>query len=68
MTYQLRCDRCGSALDQPVEGPMQLVYLVKAGSGPRIPPLEDEVRRRCRGCGFVNVFVPLRNSDALSTV
>jgi hypothetical protein len=61
--FQLRCDRCGSALDQPAAKPMQLVVLVKAGVGPKIPPMAEEQRRRCRGCGFVNIFLPLRESE-----
>ena len=61
--FQLRCDRCGSALDEPAHQPMQLVCLVKAGSGPKIPPIKDEQRRRCRGCGFVNIFLPLREPE-----
>lgn len=41
---------------------MELAYIVRAGIGPQIPPLPGERRRRCRGCGFVSIFIPLRNS------
>ena len=66
MSFPLRCDRCRHDLGESAEEPMQLAYLVKAGVGPKIPELPKEKRRRCRRCGFVNIFVPLRLESAFT--
>lgn len=69
MTFQLRCDRCGGALDQPAMKPMQLLATVKRSLLKQDLELDPEqVARRCRGCGFVNIFVPLREKDVVASL
>lgn len=56
----LRCDCCNKELRVKVDQEMQLAVRFKPSlfplSLPEVHP--DEVRNRCRGCGWVNVFVP----------
>ena len=58
--FWLRCDKCGRSLDDSADEPMQLVGLFKPSALGVVPKSHrNEVRHRCRGCGYVNLFVPV---------
>jgi len=64
--FQLLCDRCRGQLEEFAGEPMQLVATVKRSAVKGdlfIHP--HQVSRRCRGCSFVNIFIPLREYEAL---
>lgn len=70
--FQLRCDPtrgCGGSLGEDVDRPMQLVAIVlKRGAIQReLLVHAEQVARRCRACGAINIFVPLR-TDALDRI
>ena len=60
MTYTLHCVHCGHSLDESADEPMELVAMFKPSRLPaQIPKTHpQEQRRRCRSCGYVNVFHP----------
>lgn len=63
-TNWLRCDACNRDLKTEADGAMQLAIRFKPSVFPRILEQIDprEIRRRCRGCGWVNIFVPAENT------
>jgi hypothetical protein len=56
----LRCDHCNHAFRVESDHQMQLAVRFKPSLFPRaLAPLHQLERRlRCRGCGWVNIFVP----------
>lgn len=61
VTYTLHCMHCGHSLDESADEPMQLVAMFKPSLLPMLIPKTHplEQRRRCRSCGYVNVFHPV---------
>ena len=58
MSFEVRCAKCENFL-QMAEDPVRLWKLFKASTPIQVPPADvAEIRRRCRRCGYVNVFVP----------
>jgi hypothetical protein len=52
-----------------VETPLTLVAIFKASAAGRlVQSHDDEVRRRCRHCGWVNVFHPENAKTRASSV
>ena len=69
MSYQLRCDPvhgCGGALDYAAATPVQLVAIVFARSlvDRELVLHHRQIAKRCRGCGIVNIFVPVQTGIA----
>lgn len=58
--YRLRCDRCKNAFSEMVAEVMQLICSFKPSLFTVVVPKTHvrEVRHRCRGCGWVNIFHP----------
>lgn len=61
----LRCHSCSHALGAAL-APMRLVALFRASAfGQLRGSHTHEIRRRCRSCGWVNVFHPLTMRPAV---
>jgi hypothetical protein len=61
---ELRCHSCSHGIGFSVVG-MRIVGLFRAAAFGAIAPAHiGEIRRRCRTCGWVNVFHPLTQSRA----
>jgi hypothetical protein len=57
-THQLRCHHCSHGVGY-ADAPMVLTGMFKASRFGRVPQTHpSEVRKRCSGCGWVNVFHP----------
>jgi DNA-directed RNA polymerase subunit RPC12/RpoP len=55
---ELRCHSCSHRLGMTARA-MELVAQFKASLFGRVPPSHrEEIRKRCRSCGWVNVFHP----------
>lgn len=58
--FSLICEKCGHTLPETADQAMQLVGLFKPSLVAIVARTHaGEIRRRCRHCGFVNVFHPV---------
>jgi hypothetical protein len=57
-TYRLPCFGCSHKV-AVVSEPMRLAMAFRPSLVPAVAMLAGEFRRRCRSCGWVNVFVPV---------
>lgn len=57
MSVNLRCASCGHSLKMRESRPVRLFGVFRCEGAPEIPgPDRPSFRRRCRSCGFVNIF------------
>lgn len=60
--FALRCDRCHHCIGH-ASVPMELVALFRPKLTVVVPRSHrEEVRHRCRSCGYVNIFHPVSTS------